>query len=649
MTPFLPFDLGLRYPALLAGIPLIAAFLVYIYLRHGRAPHVVVSSVLLLRQLRAASFSRKKFIPPPRFFFELLLLAALLLAAAGLFRRGDSRHIALLLDNSLSMSASNTGDGTGLDNLAVARREAASWLSSLGPDVRVEVFSTSPALLSLTKGLVTPAEASTALDIINPASASDHLEALLARFVSDEKYQQVVVYSDRHRAEPAAAPANAAAEQRFLIKSVQSAAQVKGNLAISQLELQQSVLGGVAEDEVVATVSSYAGQDAKIKVILEAARLDDDGQSLRFSESANRELNLAGGASETIRFASLTAGVVAWRVRLELRDLAARRDVNALRADDSAYLAAQREVERVLLVGDLSPEALGLKRISGIKIDYMKPEEYEAADVDKAAALPAIFHRYVPAKLKTGSAIFVMPQKSSDLFTLGREHEGTQITGLLQTHPLLSYINLSAFKLGKVENLVVPLWAKEIISTSAGAAALAGEIDNRRVLVLGFEILPFEGRESPAASILTLNALKWIGGSREKSGYISTGSSLSFASDAPKPIRLTETGLSGNVELETLSAEGRETQIVLQQTGLFRIAKKSEAASDLVAVNYFDASESDLSKLASVELPAPGLSLSPVSEQNSLARIFGLGCLALLLIDLLLSFAGRASGQGVRR
>ena len=96
---------GFSIPALLLVIPCAIAFLLYVYRKRGHADAIVVSTLLLLRNLKEQVQVRKKVFPPPRFFFELLLLFGLIFAAAGLYKAQGDGSIVVLIDNSLSMAA----------------------------------------------------------------------------------------------------------------------------------------------------------------------------------------------------------------------------------------------------------------------------------------------------------------------------------------------------------------------------------------------------------------------------------------------------------------------------------------------------------------------------------------------------------------
>jgi hypothetical protein len=105
---------------------------------------------------------------------------------------------------------------------------------------------------------------------------------------------------------------------------------------------------------------------------------------------------------------------------------------------------------------------------------------------------------------------------------------------------------------------------------------------------VGFELFPFEGKRSPAVSILTLNLLKWITGSGLSAGFVPVGEVVPGVRDGL--VLQQFDGLQGRNTIDGIGA-------VLHVPGLFR------AESQIVAGNFFSVEESNLRESAPLLIP----------------------------------------------
>jgi hypothetical protein len=84
------------------------------------------------------------------------------------------------------------------------------------------------------------------------------------------------------------------------------------------------------------------------------------------------------------------------------------------------------------------------------------------------------------------------------------------LTRWLTSHPLTQYVNIPILDIPSARILECPESASVLISSSEGPVACAGEQNNVRYAIFGFEIFPFDGIKTPTLSVLTLNTLKWL-------------------------------------------------------------------------------------------------------------------------------------------
>ena len=132
-------------PWFLLAAPIALGLLVYIFRVRGSSNTTVVSTLFLLKDLPQRPQGRKTFIPPLQFWLELLLFVSLSLAAANLISTKRGRHVAVLLDSSLSMGAL-ASEGTRFEE---AKTRATRDIADSSASTSFTVFSGSTHLEKL--------------------------------------------------------------------------------------------------------------------------------------------------------------------------------------------------------------------------------------------------------------------------------------------------------------------------------------------------------------------------------------------------------------------------------------------------------------------------------------------------------------------
>ena len=97
-------------PSWLWLIPAAIGVLIYAYARKGSAQEAFASSTMFLRHLSSATKKRRLPVFPLRLLFDLILSTLLISALVGLIFKTDKARVAVIIDNSLSMSANNALD-----------------------------------------------------------------------------------------------------------------------------------------------------------------------------------------------------------------------------------------------------------------------------------------------------------------------------------------------------------------------------------------------------------------------------------------------------------------------------------------------------------------------------------------------------------
>lgn len=631
MISLLGMSYGLLFPAALFAVPLALGLLIYAYLRRGNARPVMVASVFILEQLQNKIFSRKKFIPPLRFFFELLLILLLLAGLSGLFREASGKRYALIIDNSFSMAALD-GEQAGAKTRLLTRavENAGQFLQGLSTGERIELFSSSPMLHSLSSGFVSASAAQALLADVKLAFAADNLEQALRKLSAKGNYQELVIFSDRK-----ASLLNAQNEHvtqisfRSLLAPQQRAE--RSNLAISSVAWKQ----GENHDALAlsAQVQSYSAHYSKGMLLVEG--LSAGADSAKSELVAKSAFNLKPHAEERFNFTNLPERFKLFRLRLEFPGGPSQLRENLILEDDQAWIARDNRAAQALLVGDLEPRQLGLNAISGLKFAWLKPEEYNKERAKLASLV--VFHRFVPQSadelnsLPEANALFVLPERENAFFSLIASLQDSQVTSWTESHPLLSYLNLSTLKLKQAQILQARLPATEIMRSSDGALALAFDSAGRRYAAFGFEIFPFEGRNAASLSILTLNTFKWLSDLGGNSGYLNVNSNINNFGSISN-LRYLDSAQSGiDLSSEFVS---ETSKISLPYPG---VAELSSAGSGLehLALNYFDSSESDLNNPAELNLvSAPQVKTSGY-DRELLSKFLAASLIMLIVFDLI--------------
>ena len=607
---------GFLYPALLAAAPVVFGLLIYAYLKRGRGTPRIVPTLLLLRSLKQRAASRSKFVPPVRFFFELLLLSLLIAAAAGLFREDTSRRFALLVDNSLSMAAHTTEDGGSETVLSLAKHEASGYLAGLPLDSKIDVFTTTPRLTLVNSSALTASQASEQINELSIAYGSDRLEDALQSLAQKKAYDRIAIFSERQ-------PIIKTGDDLFVPRPLMVHKEGLANIVISNINLRKDALANKTSINV--SVTGFLVAASQGELVLEGATVSDE--ALNFGTVAEKKLTISPGQTQTISFDISDRKFQLYRATLK-PDRPSRLS-DSIEEDNIVWLSSEGAGQRVALVSTFTPEELKLAEIPSVHFERVLPENWTGS-IDSGWSA-AVFHRYAPSTLPKINSLFVLPPKGNALFDSGKPETHVEITRWQDSHPLISYLNLPALQLTSLTPLIPPPWAKEILSTTSGAAIVAGEYQEHRYGAIGFEIFPYEGKSSPITSILTLNTLKWLSDLSSNGGFRLANSTM--------PIE------KNTSQIEYVGGDrifpgplGKVVESVsLPSPGVLAV-NYDKGTPSFIAVNYFDAQESNTLDVrpypfpAKVEMPA-----SKLEERGTFVRNISKIVFLLLLLDLRIS------------
>ncbi len=592
-------------PTALLGL-LALPLLLIPYLLRKKPRRLVFSSLLLFMEggVQASSRPWGRINLPPIFFLQLLLLALLMLALSEPVFSVRPTNIAVVLDNSASMQTVEEGK----TRLTLAKEAANSVIGELSAAGKVDLYLTTPRLARLRAAPLAPLEAkatvgaSNAYDLGDPPIDYDHVLSQLAR---EQKYQRVYLITD-HPGRGQTATAR-----------VITVGRAQANLAVTAFEVHRSSLVN-ARLEASAKVANFSDRDANIKVILKT-----NGATL-----GSRELVVGADKSATASFEGF-AEQPNYEIDLDVRD--------ALPLDNRRFAVAPASRNLQILAVTPRPQTMmSLKSIPGIRVDVISPAEYEKSE--RTGYGLEIFHFSAPGVLPQNPALFILPPESHSLAKLGAPVSNVTVSSWREPHMLTRYINFSLFRPTYARPVKPQSPGDVVIESPNGALAFATEQQGVRYLTLGFDPLPFLGRDNLPMSIFTLNFFDWFLDSGDASGQ-ATGEPIRLGLVQPGEVLTTPAGSK-----VSLKADFGHFSATFYQ-GLYQRSRGGQ--SELYARNLQDTSESDLRTSAPIELRGQAPSSSSASVLFSFWPYLLIASLALLLIEWFIN--PRMASFGFRR
>ena len=514
-------------PLFLIAFPVVLAFLLYIYRKTGPAKKVVIASTILLEQLTSFPSLKKRKWPPPRILFDLLLLSLLVLGLAGLLKKNTSEQVVILIDNSFSMRAKFSKNQQSVSLLELAREEARLALNrEYQGKYRWNVFVTSPELASITGGYRSTAAALDSLKKIKTVFSADQLESALNKITSREEFAKLIVFSDKEVNLLDSRSSN------DLSKIISVKIPKNQNLRLNNLAFNRAQLNLDPEQQkksLQVSVKSYSSKDSQARLkLLDYSKLEEPRPII----------------SKTLELKSLELRDVVFDIdsnkslfKLELEELSTKGfNKDSILEDNTLWLSDSYQGGKIYVVSDYLKQDLNLASLSVYSVEVLSADQYQKVLKNQKEDVGAmIFHRLAPSTWPKTNTAFILPPIDNPLFEVFDPQEKADLTYWNSTHPLLSYINFSVLDFDRIHTFKKAFWSEKILGTNLGPIFLAGSFKGARRAFLGFELLPFLGRENRLNSVLFLNLLNWLeSGGQNNQPYLSPYQSKSVASAIEK-------------------------------------------------------------------------------------------------------------------
>jgi Ca-activated chloride channel family protein len=314
-----------------------------------------------------------------------------------------------------------------------------------------------------------------------------------------------------------------------------------------------------------------------------------------------RIAHIEAGAEVQVVF-NLPPGTARFGVNLDTGDL--------LSLDDGADTTVESATRRkVALVGTPSASvAAALRALSYVDLTVVAPDEFP-----RGASDLVVFERYLPDALPTGPIVVVQPPPGSRLVDAAGETNDLEATANDLTDSLLAGVDVGALRFSGAGLVRAPVWAETVLASGNIPLLLQGQIDGRRVVVLGFDPDQAQLQQTAALPALIANTVSWVtaplDGVRYTPGEPVTLAVPAGAShvDVQRP-----DGSVGRAELRGTTAIWRDTDALGAYVARAQIA---DATQTLLRfdIRLPENRSINIAPVGHAELEAPGEARSPVA------------------------------------
>ena len=620
----------------LLGAAALAPLLILAYLKRTPLRRSVVSSLMVLKQLTQRRPQRRRVKLPLRFFLELLALLLLALAAAGPMLRSDGEHVALVIDNSLSMRALDRAAAGKKTRFDEATEAAADFLAGRSRADTYTVYVTSPKLQRVGEERVSWSEARETVRNLKPTFTSDSVQVAAGELLENGVFDRLQIFAD-YDAEYLEGKSGAGAFQHTTKLEVHRVGSAAPNVYLANLRSERSASRPDGID-LLASIGFSGAHPADIQVSLNEIRRGGE-EALVSTQTVKAQPERTVDAIFTVP--TPRSADTAYHVRLRVEAGPAGSEAeDALAEDNEGWIAPEaKRGAAFLLVNPESDQraALGLDTLRGVTLRVVRPEEYGALTAaDLGSYSLVMFYRSAPAFAPKVPTLLLLPPAENALFPVQREVSSPSVSSWVNEHPITAYLRALLIQPAAAQIFSVPAWAQPIINVEQGCIVAAGESQGVRFAASGVELLPFEGASSPVSSVLLLNLISWLTGGADLSQAMLAGSTMRL--EAGRRWSVTDPAGRGSEFVPS----GQEPHIyTFENPGIYRVRSADQSGRTLsdeqVEVNIFNPDESSTFTLRTLRVPrSVSADAAMLPEQSAWWPRILAAALALLLCDLLL-------------
>ncbi len=552
---------------------------------------------------------------------QLIATVLLVLALARPFTWTDGiggQTAVLVVDTSASMAAAD-GSPTRLDDARAQLHtlidglpaNATATLISAGDEVRIAVASSRDRR-----------QLHDAVNALQPGSGGSRLEGALelaSAVAARQPGAEIVVYSDYAGIDNAEFLPDRVdgAAVRFITVGTRTL-----NQSVSALTLQRSPDGSSLSAFV--QVSNFSPEPAQRRLVV--SQMQDESAS-EGDALAAFDLDLPPLGERVVVVDDLPPSLSAVAAFLSGDDL--------LSIDDRAWAVAPRDaVVDVTLVtpGNRFLEtALGLQpglALTVVRFDDYRPGDDALTIID--GSLP------VTATLPAGNLLIIGPVRSSDLFSVTGALEQPVPLAVDRGDPLLANVNLGEVSVLRSASIVTPAWARPLVVDEMNPTSpllFAGELDERRVAVISFDLRRSDLPLQVAFPILLSNLMSWLSASSAQTPLtLAPGEPLIFA----PPLNVTAVNIvrPDGAAVRLLPEQGRVQFAETDAPGLYQIVWDGVVQARF-AVNLAVSQESNIAPQILTAFAGDGGEGSPLLQaaRREWWRLLAFAALAALVME----------------
>ncbi|MCB0116824.1 MAG: VWA domain-containing protein, partial [Caldilineaceae bacterium] len=228
----------------------------------------------------------------------------------------------------------------------------------------------------------------------------------------------------------------------------------------------------------------------------------------------------------------------------------------------------------------------------GLSLTTVRPADYRPVEADLTiidGSLP------VTMPLPAGNLLIVGPVRSSELFSVTGELDQPDPLAVDRSDPLLANVNLGEISILRSASIVTPAWARPLVVDAADSTSpllFAGELGDRRVAVLTFDLRRSDLPLQVAFPILLSNLTGWLAASSAQTPTaLDPGQPLAFA--PPLTVDAVNIVRPDGVSVRVLPEQGRVQFADTDALGLYQITWGGVTQAQF-AVNLAAAQESNI-------------------------------------------------------
>lgn len=478
--------MNILVPAALAFLLIIPVILLLYFMRPKRQERVIGSTFLWQQALQNLQASQpwQRLRLTPLLLLQLLaaLIIVLVLIRPAIFTGSAiSGNTIIILQASASMQATDVTP----NRFENAKETIGDFIDSMGPadTLSLITMARTPRVLAAASSDHTLLH--TMLNTAHVTNQDADMEQALSLALSlaaAHSNTQIVVVGDGHVINP----------DQGLVSTVPVRYLPIGtdtpNTALLSLAAR-NVRGKMVAS---AQIANYSHQSRAVPVVLYG-----DGQRIGV-----QTVMLAAGANGTVQWSTLPPATRFLHAQLLTQD--------AMKIDHDAWTivgSAQRGRALVVTKGNIFL-TMALKRMPNIDLYETTPDKYS----DTGTYDLTIFDSYLPPTLPKGDLFVINPPVGVHPFgTSGQDISVSRIRAVNDPANLLNDVDLSSIHVLRQSRQLKPAtWAQTIISTPETPLLIAGENNNQRIAVLGFDLHNSDFPLQPTFPVLIYNLTNWF-------------------------------------------------------------------------------------------------------------------------------------------